>query len=661
MDPALTLSDLLPAYRQHLCSICYASATIVRYMYEANAFAAFAWHRDRIWPHTVRPPDLEVWQKALVDSGRYELSTVVTRMRGLRAFFSFLTETGVIVRDPFAGFPMPRLPATLPRDVLTVKETLRLLRSYQNATGRQELLILETLYATGLRVGELCNLDMADLDLSRRLVHVRLGKGGKDRVVPVGHATASKLRALLQRREGSQPAEPVFLTSRGARLTPDVVQAVLRRAAERCAIAKHITPHTLRHTCATHMHARGAGLFHVRDILGHADVTTTQIYMRIAPREAQQTHQRKHPRERAVRYFHRRGHSLPESALPLSSASSVNTIAAAGKPNADTFGPKPGRYGSLPVAGHFMDEETRQWVLKYQGHLRLLNRAERTIESHVARLQTFFRFASARGKPTYRTVDRALILEYRSFLGGYVRNRKRSSGTAVRNQFLAVVLGFLRFLVYREAIPQSPGVGIRYAREPTMLPRRTPSPSDMDRIMAQPDIHTPMGLRDRAILEVLYSCGLRKEELISLTVTAVNLDEGRVEIWAGKGDKDRVVPIGAMAVHFVRQYIGRARPLFISPGTSADTLFLSASGKRLSKNSLLAITQRYAASAGVGAVRITPHTFRHAFATHLIQNGANLRHVQEMLGHAKISSTQIYVHLTIPDLKRVHRKTHPIG
>ncbi len=661
MSSMHTLPDLLSPYRQHLSSLCYSNATVLRYVREAAAFAEFAWHRDRIWPHTIRPCDLEVWQKSLVDSGRLELSTVVTRMRGLRAFFVFLTETDVLSRDPFTGFPMPRLPASLPRDVLTVKEALRLVRPREGAPCRQEPLMLEVLYATGLRVGELCRLDVADLDLSRRHVHVRLGKGGKDRVVPVGRTTVMRLKALLRRREASSSDEPVFLTPHGARMTSALVQAVLRRAAERCAIPKHVTPHTLRHTCATHMHARGAGLFHVRDILGHADVTTTQLYMRIAPREAQLTHRLKHPRERTVRRLQRHGHALPESALPLATASSTGTVAASSEPRTGSPARDTEQYGVLHAAGRFMDRETSQWMSRYEDHLRLRNRTAKTIRAHVVRLQSFFRFAAARGKPSYRTVDRTLILEYRNFLAGHVSIRKPSSCVAVRNQFLAVVLGFFRFLAYREVIPTNPGNGIRYARVPIRLPRRIPSPSDMDRILAQPSINTPRGLRDRAILEVLYSCGLRKEELMSLTIPAVNLEERRVEVWTGKGSRDRVVPMGAMAVHYVRQYIDRARPFLVRPDSPTDMLFLSRSGKRLSKNSLLEITQPYAASAGLGSAGITPHTFRHAFATHLIQNGANLRHVQEMLGHAKISSTQIYVHLTIADLKRVHHKTHPIG
>lgn len=143
---------------------------------------------------------------------------------------------------------------------------------------------------------------------------------------------------------------------------------------------------------------------------------------------------------------------------------------------------------------------------------------------------------------------------------------------------------------------------------------------------------------------------------------AFDLDAGRVSVWGGKGEKDRVVPIGKTAITLVRQYLETVRPwLAGSDATPSDVVFLSMRGQRLPKNALFCLVGKYVAQAGMGGRGITPHTFRHAFATHLIQNGAPLRHVQEMLGHAQISSTQIYVHLTITDLKSVHRKTHPLG
>lgn len=291
----------------------------------------------------------------------------------------------------------------------------------------------------------------------------------------------------------------------------------------------------------------------------------------------------------------------------------------------------------------------------------MLNRGAKTVRSHVARLQQFFAFTSGRGISSCLDVDRQTILAYREHLNGHIARRKTTSNAAVQNQFLAVVLGFFRFLAYREALRKNPAVGIRYARRVSPLPRGVPSPSAITQILAQPTMDSPMGLRDRAILEVLYSCGLRKSELTALTLDALDLDDGRVSVWGGKGEKDRVVPIGKVATALLRQYLRIARPWLAVSTKPSDVVFLSMRGRPLPKNALFCLVEKYATAAGMGDKGITPHTFRHAFATHLIQNGARLRHVQEMLGHAQISSTQIYIHLTIRDLKRVHHKTHPLG
>lgn len=259
-------------------------------------------------------------------------------------------------------------------------------------------------------------------------------------------------------------------------------------------------------------------------------------------------------------------------------------------------------------------------------------------------------------------VDRQTILAYRAHLNGHIDHRTNTSHAAVQNQFLAVVVAFFRFLSYREILRQNPATAIRYARKPSPLPQQVPSPTMIAQILKRPDLGTSMGLRDRAILEVLYSCGLRKSELIGLTLDALDLDDGRVSVWGAKGEKDRVVPIGKAATVLLRQYLTNVRPWLVDPAAPSNALFLSMrGGHRLPKNALFCLVAKYAAQANMGGRGITPHTFRHAFATHLIQNGAPLRHVQEMLGHSQISSTQIYIHLTITDLKRVHRKTHPLG
>lgn len=502
-----TLRDLLPRYRRYLDSLRLAKGTVDRYLYEAISFTEYSWRHHRIWPTTIRTGDVEAWEQTLVKSGRYRMTSIVARMRGLRAFFSYMVESGILRNDPFVGLPQPALPAVLPHDILTPTEAMLLVESAGegSAHAERDRLAIQILYATGLRVAELCNLDIADVDFADGVVRVRDGKGGKDRTVPLGNRTLIVIRAYLRQRSADANGKaPLLLSSRGKRLGTCAVQAMVRRACATLGIDKHVTPHTLRHTCATHMHARGAGIFHIKEMLGHEDITTTQIYTRVAPREAKETHRSKHPRERYVRRVLGCGGVLPIAVM----VPPHRFPASCGRQGGEDRGasaharrtPYPA-YGDIPQDG-FVSPGFRYWLDAYRDHLRLLNRGERTIRTHVARLLTFLRFAADRAVNSPAGASRALILEYREHLAASIRHRRSRSAAAVQNQFLAVVLCFFRFLAYREVLPQDPAAGIRYAREPHHLPRGLLSRQSLRRILEQPDIHTSSGLRDRAILEV---------------------------------------------------------------------------------------------------------------------------------------------------------------
>ena len=180
---------------------------------------------------------------------------------------------------------------------------------------------------------------------------------------------------------------------------------------------------------------------------------------------------------------------------------------------------------------------------------------------------------------------------------------------------------------------------------------------EMAHILEQPDTAKPLGLRDRALLETLYATGMRVSELTSLTLDQLLLDDALVRI-IGKGNKERIVPMGSVARSFCDDYLRSVRPRLLQRGRPHRTAFLNHRGGPLSRMSVLTITKKYAAMAGI-ATDVHPHTFRHSFATHLLEGGADLRSVQEMLGHADISTTQIYTHVDRDYLKEVHRTFHP--
>ncbi len=179
---------------------------------------------------------------------------------------------------------------------------------------------------------------------------------------------------------------------------------------------------------------------------------------------------------------------------------------------------------------------------------------------------------------------------------------------------------------------------------------------EIELLLAQPDVSTPLGLRDKALLEAMYASGLRVSEIIDLLLTDVNTSIGYLRC-LGKGNKERVVPINSQAVNAINAYIESGRPLLNPKG---DWLFVNYTGDKLTRDGVRRIIQKIAKDAGIEK-RISPHTLRHCFATHLLEGGADLRSLQEMLGHANISTTQIYTHVTSERLKEIHRKYHPRG
>jgi integrase/recombinase XerD len=179
---------------------------------------------------------------------------------------------------------------------------------------------------------------------------------------------------------------------------------------------------------------------------------------------------------------------------------------------------------------------------------------------------------------------------------------------------------------------------------------------DVEALLDSPDLSTGTGLRDKAMLELLYASGIRVSELVSLNVEDVNINMGFLKCY-GKGAKERIIPLGTVALKMLNEYLSRSRNKLVRNETE-NSLFVNHHGQRLTRQGFWKIIKKYAKAANI-KIEITPHTLRHSFATHLLENGADLRSVQEMLGHADISTTQIYTHITKSRLKEVYAKTHP--
>ena len=261
--------------------------------------------------------------------------------------------------------------------------------------------------------------------------------------------------------------------------------------------------------------------------------------------------------------------------------------------------------------------------------------------------------ANANTDTTLDTVDGQCIKEYLAHL--HSRPPAQQPKPASQRRLHAALRRFYRFLLAQGRIANDPLLNIEQPPMPQRFPK-TLSEGDVEKLLTAPDTDRPLGLRDRAMLELLYASGLRVSELVGLKLFEVNLNEGVVRV-RGKGDKVRLVPLGEHAVDWLHRYQQEARPALLKQRV-CDEIFVTARGASLSRQMFWTLIKRYAVRAGI-VKPISPHVLRHAFATHLINHGADLRVVQMLLGHADISTTQIYTHVARERLKQLHAAHHP--
>jgi integrase/recombinase XerD len=246
--------------------------------------------------------------------------------------------------------------------------------------------------------------------------------------------------------------------------------------------------------------------------------------------------------------------------------------------------------------------------------------------------------------------DRSLL---RRHLDWRLQARLKASSTA---RLLSCLRGFYRYWIREERLVDDPTLQIDSPRRALPLPK-TLTEDDVERLLAAPALDAALGLRDRAMLEVLYATGLRVSELVGLSRGQVNLRQGLVQV-VGKGNKERLVPLGDEAVHWLLRYLSEARPDLITPGS--EVLFPSRLGQQMTRQTFWHRVKRHALVAGIDKP-LSPHVLRHAFATHLVNHGADLRVVQMLLGHSDLSTTQIYTQVAQQRLQSVHRQHHPRG
>lgn len=276
-----------------------------------------------------------------------------------------------------------------------------------------------------------------------------------------------------------------------------------------------------------------------------------------------------------------------------------------------------------------------------------------TKKTRAMELGRFLDWCAARSLTVPSEITRAVLERYQRSLHDAKKKNGRPLGRSTQAHLLSAVMVFFRWLLKQNLILHNPAADLELPRYDRKLPRHVMAPAEVEAFLSSIELKRGHGLRDRAIFETLYSTGLRRAELVALALDDLDLDRGTVRVREGKGGKDRIVPIGARALAFIGRYVNEVRP--VSP--EVETLFLTGRGAPLTKSALsnLAVDRLRA----FGITRGSCHLFRHSAATAMLEAGADIRHIQVMLGHSHLSSTEIYTHVSIQRLKEVHSKTHP--
>jgi integrase/recombinase XerD len=287
----------------------------------------------------------------------------------------------------------------------------------------------------------------------------------------------------------------------------------------------------------------------------------------------------------------------------------------------------------------------------------MIGRTEQTCRSYYYDLHQFILWSDERALETPTQFTYELLVHFQTALYSYKKADGSVLSLSVQSRKLCSLKAFFRWLCKTKLIPHNPASEIDLPKVSKSLPRYILSLEEIQTLLALPNIETPYGIRDRAILETLYCTGIRRTELVNLTVSCIDPSRKTLLVIRGKYQKDRVLPLSDRALSWINDYLQKTRPS-LAENPQEDTLFLTDYGERFGKNRLTDMVKKYLYHANI----IKPgacHLFRHAMATHMLDNGADIRYIQEMLGHSQLSTTQIYTQVSIEQLRNVHNRTHP--
>ena len=299
----------------------------------------------------------------------------------------------------------------------------------------------------------------------------------------------------------------------------------------------------------------------------------------------------------------------------------------------------------------------KEVIADYLQYLQALGRSQRTIQNARYELRYFYRYLEQEKIYEIESLTQEVLADYQEDLAFSLTAKGKLLTLCTQIQRLGVVKGFTRFLKLKDYLLHDPGESLDLPRKPQRLPKVILNEQEMQKLLNSPDMRTNRGFRNRIILEILYDTAVRRAELGHIKLQDLDLESGFIHIRSGKGNKDRVVPLSKRVCDLVQNYILMVRPQFLGSKES-DYLILNRFGQNMDGRGIWSVVKRCVKESGLRK-EITTHTFRHTCVTHMLRNGAPIRHLQEMLGHESLESTQVYTRVTINDLKEVHAKYHP--
>ncbi len=304
-----------------------------------------------------------------------------------------------------------------------------------------------------------------------------------------------------------------------------------------------------------------------------------------------------------------------------------------------------------------MDNGMTPYLVRFLEWSAAVGLSDQTVISRKRALSRFIAWCDERDLDQPQDITKPILERYRRHLFHYRKKDGEPLSFATQQQRLIPIKAFFKWLSKENHILYNPASELELPKVHKRLPKAILSADEVERILNQTLLHGELGIRDRAIIETLYSTGIRRMELVNLTLYDVDLKNGTLMVREGKGKKDRMVPLGQRAARWIERYRDEIRPgLVIEPDDG--TLFLHETGESLKKNRLTDLVKKYIAQAGIGKPGAC-HLFRHSMATQMLDNGADIRHIQAILGHSQLSTTEIYTQVSIRKLKAVHALTHP--